>query len=146
MDENIEQPKLFEQSLVVSPNYNNKIVITITGSRSITDWVYVYSCMNDFRQNHLPDDANVVLRSGHARGVDVLVENWAKNFDIPVEIYLPNWNKHGKKAGLLRNSEMLKGSSGTVAIWDGQSTGTLDCINKTKQLGLYLKVYQQIRT
>lgn len=42
-----------------------------------------------------------------------------------LRVFRPMWNKHGKKAGILRNLEMLDLSPDlVVAFWDGQSKGT----------------------
>lgn len=46
------------------------------------------------------------LVSGGCRGVDQLAEEWAKSQEIPIVRFLPDWKKHGKAAGPIRNEEM----------------------------------------
>jgi hypothetical protein len=45
----------------------------------------------------------------------------------------------GRKAGPLRNSEMVKNADALIALWDGASNGTRDVIMKARTAGL--KVY-----
>jgi hypothetical protein len=62
--------------------------------------------------------------SGTAIGVDTYGENWAKASNIPIRRYPANWDKHGKKAGIIRNIEMAEYAEALFAIWDGESKGT----------------------
>jgi hypothetical protein len=77
--------------------------------------------------------------SGCARGVDTLGEIWAAAHNLPVERHPANWDKHGKKAGYLRNIEMAECSEALIAVWDGESRGTSHMIVAAQRLGL--KVY-----
>ena len=69
-------------------------------------------------------------------GADRLAGEWARLFGIPVEPYPADWEKHGKKAGAIRNTEMLERSKpdGGVAFPGG--TGTADMVRKMKKAGL----------
>lgn len=71
--------------------------------------------------------------SGTARGAGQLGERWAAEFNKPVIRMPADWNKHGKRAGYLRNEEMAKIASHLVAFWDAKSPGTghmIDLANK----------------
>lgn len=48
-----------------------------------------------------------VIIHGGARGADRLAGQVAESLNIPTEVYQPDWNTHGRKAGILRNQEML---------------------------------------
>lgn len=70
--------------------------------------------------------------SGGARGPDTWAREYAENLSIPFIEIKADWNKYGKKAGYLRNIEMLEleGVSKVLAFWDGVSRGTkhtIDC-------------------
>ena len=62
--------------------------------------------------------------SGKATGVDLMGERYAGEQDIPVKPFPPDWAKHGKKAGILRNLEMLDYADQVIVVWDGTSTGS----------------------
>lgn len=46
--------------------------------------------------------------SGHARGADQLAEMYADQNNIPVRIFPAQWDKYGKRAGYIRNVQMLE--------------------------------------
>ncbi len=74
-----------------------------------------------------------LLVSGGARGADSLGWKYAVENKIEVKIFLPNWDKFGKVAGFLRNTEIVNESELIVAFWDGESKGTADSIEKAKK-------------
>lgn len=44
---------------------------------------------------------------GGAKGADTLAGKYAEEHNIPCKVYPADWEKHGKKAGFIRNHEML---------------------------------------
>lgn len=80
--------------------------------------------------------------SGGARGVDRLGEQWAKEQDVPIKRFIPDWNGPlGKAAGHARNRDMGDYSEALIALWDGQSKGTKGMIDYAKKKGLQVYVY-----
>lgn len=80
--------------------------------------------------------------SGTARGSDKFGEQFAEDNGIPLSRFPANWNKHGKSAGYVRNTEMAEYADALIAIWDGESRGTkhmIDIANK-KSLLSYIKM------
>lgn len=76
-----------------------------------------------------------VIVSGGARGADSLGEKWAKENGKETLIFKPNWSKYGKRAGFIRNEDIVKNSDQVIAFWDGVSKGTkssIDLCNKFK--------------
>ncbi len=73
------------------------------------------------------------LKIGGAKGADSLGEEYAKENNIPTKIFIPDWDKYGKSAGMIRNTDIVNESELIVAFWDGISSGTLDSINKAKK-------------
>lgn len=99
--------------------------LAIIGSRDFTDY--------DLLSRELKQYKDKITRviSGGAKGADTLGERWAKENNIPIQIFLPDWNKHGKGAGLLRNHDIIKNSNIVIAFWDGKSTGTKQALELT---------------
>lgn len=78
--------------------------------------------------------------SGGARGVDTMAEKYAKDNKIKMEIFRPDWSKHGKKAALLRNTDIVENSTHVLAFPAKSSVGTIDSINKANKLKKILKI------
>lgn len=79
--------------------------------------------------------------SGGASGADSCGERWASVHELPVKTFLPDWNQHGKSAGIVRNVEMALYADALVAFWDGQSRGTKHMIDYANKQGLKVKVF-----
>ena len=105
----------------------------VAGGREFNDYEY----LNRVLQAH---DITMIV-SGTARGADRLGEMWADNNNVPVKKHPADWNKHGKSAGYIRNSEMAKCSEALVAFWDGKSRGTKHMIDLATKEGLVVTVY-----
>lgn len=107
----------------------------IAGSRSITDYELVKTAI----QKSGFKITQVV--SGGAAGVDKLGERWAQENNIPVKRFLPDWKTHGKAAGPIRNSEMIKEAECAVILWDGASRGTKDTFTKMQKADKQVFIY-----
>lgn len=73
-------------------------------------------------------------------GADYLGEKYAEYYKIPVKPFPAEWNKYGKKAGVLRNEEMAKYANCLIAFWDGKSKGTANMIENAIKYSLPYKI------
>lgn len=73
--------------------------------------------------------------SGGARGVDILARLYAQSNGIEFTEYTADWNKHGKRAGFLRNVTMVDVVDAVIAVWDGASRGTKHSIDYATSQG-----------
>ena len=92
--------------------------IGVVGSRGFNN----YKLLKDTLDKYL-SEATVIV-SGGAKGADSLGERWANENGLETLIHLPNWDKHGKSAGFLRNYKIIEDSNIIIAFWDGLSRGT----------------------
>lgn len=109
--------------------------VIIAGSRSCADYELVKKAI---------EQSNFTITtviSGHAVGVDHLGEHYAKQNNISVEVYPANWSTYGKSAGPIRNKQMAEIADCLIAIWDGQSSGTLNMIKTARKKQLKVFVY-----
>lgn len=74
-----------------------------------------------------------VVLSGGALGVDQAAAAAARARGLEVHEYLPEYEKFGRQAPLLRNTIIAWESDRMVAFWDGRSRGTLDAIRKARR-------------
>lgn len=80
--------------------------------------------------------------AGGARGVDQMGERWAKEMEIPCDVYPAQWDTYGKSAGYKRNVVMAERAEALVAFWDGKSKGTKNMIDIAIREGLYIRVFR----
>jgi hypothetical protein len=109
--------------------------VIIAGSRDFTD----YSRLCEFI-NLCPWQSKITtIISGGARGTDYLGEIYAKDNNLLIERYLPDWTK-GKGAGYARNIVMADKADGLIAVHINNSKGTQHMINIGTERGLKLWV------
>lgn len=96
--------------------------VAVIGSRDFNDYEEVKQTLSTINIT--------LLVSGGAKGADTLGERYAKEHNIETKIFLPDWEKHDKKAGFLRNTDIINEAELIIAFWDGQSKGTKDSIEK----------------
>jgi hypothetical protein len=108
--------------------------LAIVGGRDFNDKELFNKTMIEFI-----DKVSVVI-SGAAKGADTFGENWAKENKIDTIIHLPNWEKHGKAAGYVRNKLIIEDCDMCIAFWDGKSKGTESSIKLCKQSNKPIKI------
>lgn len=106
--------------------------IAIIGSRGFNDYDKLEKTLNEYLDK---EDKVSMIVSGGARGADSLGERWAKENGIETLIFLPDWNKHGKSAGYIRNKDIIENSDLVIAFWDGVSKGTKHSIDIARSSG-----------
>ncbi len=113
--------------------------VAIVGSRKFKD----YRVMLNYLTKVNLGITHIV--SGGAKGADTLAERLAKEFAIPITIYHANWDKFGKRAGMIRNESIVNDCEAVVAFPGPESKGTRDTINKAglKGIPLYVKEVSQ---
>lgn len=115
--------------------------LIIAGSRDIEDYDLVRSLVmkSGFWDKY---KRTIEVVCGMARGVDLVGLEFAKKNKLKWHERPADWNRHGKAAGHIRNSEMAKESDALLAVWDGKSLGTKGMIQVARQLGLEVKAYE----
>ena len=63
------------------------------------------------------------------QGEDSLAEQYALKYNLETIIFKADWKKFGKRAGYLRNIDIIAESDIVVAFWDGISKGTKHSLN-----------------
>jgi len=120
------------------------IRLIVAGSRWILDFqLCEREIQTALREWGFTEDQIISVVSGGARGPDTLGERWAERQGITVEKFIPDWNKHGKAAGHIRNREMAAHAApygGCVILWDGQSKGSKGMIKAARKQRLWLSV------
>ncbi len=96
--------------------------IAIVGSHSFNDYAVLKKFIDDTCEAEgITGDAVV---SGGARGADALGERYAEEYALDKIIFPADWKKYGKRAGFIRNVDIIKNCDICFAFWDGESHGT----------------------
>jgi hypothetical protein len=104
------------------------MVVAVIGSRSCNDISFVFSALDEVSKEH----PITKIISGGARGADSFGKMWADKYNIPTTIFYPNWVVYGKRAGFMRNIDIIENSEFVLAFWDGVSKGTRHSIEIAK--------------
>lgn len=108
--------------------------LAIIGSRTFNNYVLLKETLEPYKPKI------TLMVSGGAKGADSLGERWAKENNIEIKIFLPDWDKFGKRAGFIRNEDIIKTCECCIAFWDGKSTGTKHSIDLCKKYNVPLKI------
>ena len=106
--------------------------VVVTGGRDFDDKAWVWSVLD--RLHHERGIAR--LAHGGASGADIFAAQWAGNRGVHGAPYPADWRVKGKKAGPLRNREMLDAEKpdGVIAFPGGR--GTADCCRAAAERGI----------
>lgn len=111
--------------------------LAIIGSRDFIDYNLLCNELESYKHKI------TLVVSGGARGADKLGERWAIENNIPTQIFYADWDKLGKRAGFIRNEDIIKNCDVCIAFWDGKSNGTKHSLslcekyNKPKKIIIY---------
>lgn len=113
--------------------------LAIVGSREICDHEVLLEALK-----LIPSLGSITeIVSGGAKGVDSLAREFARENNLKLTEFLPNYELHGRGAPLQRNTEIIEYADIILAIpMKGGSNGTRDGINKAKSMGKRLYVYE----
>jgi YspA, cpYpsA-related SLOG family len=116
--------------------------VIIAGSRGVPEQVrQCKAAVLDFEQRY---GRITEVVSGCARGADRVGELFAEMRQIPVDKYPADWNTHGKRAGIIRNSQMANVAQGLIALWDEKSPGTRNMIETARNKKLQIVVWNYL--
>ena len=104
--------------------------IAVIGSRMVTDI--------DFDAIGAQDGDTII--SGGARGADSLAAAEARRRGLDVVEYLPEYERYGRGAPLVRNRQIVAACDRLVAFWDGKSKGTAFTIREARKIGKQVQI------
>lgn len=120
--------------------------LAVVGSRTYTDYkdfrtklLSMVSYYFDSRKKRVAFSVDII--TGGAKGADSLAELWAKGNQVSCKVIKPDYNKYGRGAPFVRNTEIAKECDEMVAFWDGHSKGTEDVLKKAVQFGKRVTIF-----
>ena len=73
--------------------------------------------------------------SGGARGVDSEAATFAVCEGYKLTEFLPDYERYGRAAPVIRNKQIVDYADEVIAFWDGESKGTLSVIRYCEKTG-----------
>ena len=107
--------------------------LAIIGGRNFNDFKKLEEVLHTFYWKY-PTFRFEQIVSGGAIGADKLGARFAKEYKIDLKEFIPDWDKHGKAAGFIRNEDIIKNSDEVLAFWDSVSRGTANSLSIAKRL------------
>lgn len=113
--------------------------VLVCGSRDWGDPGIIRECLESIAIQH---DGNVHVIHGAARGADQMGAAAARSLGLSEEPFPADWRGKGKRAGILRNLQMLDCEPAAVlAFQRNGSTGTQHTIDEARRRGIAVEVY-----
>lgn len=126
----------------------------ICGDRKWVDYKFIYAWVERLVENHAAvHDAlknyprgfpPLVIIEGEADGVDTMARIAAEQLKVEVVKFPARWRKFGKKAGPIRNQQMIdEGKPDMVLAFHDDiehSLGTMDMVTRAMRMGIYCRV------
>ena len=106
--------------------------VAVIGSRGLTV---------DNLGDYLPDGTDEIV-SGGAKGIDTCAAEFAREHNLKLTEFLPDYKRFGKGAPLKRNISIIEYADTVLAFWDGKSKGTAFVIENAKNLGKEVRVIE----
>lgn len=101
--------------------------LLVCGGRDYRNWTLLESVLDLL--------GPTVIIEGGARGADASAAYWAQQRGVEHVQVVAEWEKYGKRAGHLRNGEMLKWKPDMVLAFPG-GRGTADMVAQARMAGI----------
>jgi hypothetical protein len=108
--------------------------LAIIGSRTFNNYKLLKETLEPYKTKI------TLVVSGAAKGADSLGEKWAYENNIKTLIFPADWDTHGKRAGYIRNEDIIKNCDCCIAFWDGESKGTKHSLSLCKKYDKPVKI------
>lgn len=105
--------------------------LIIAGSRDWTNYARVCEFLDP-----ICHQVTEVVSGKCPTGADGMGERWARENDIPVKGFPPDWKTHGKAAGPIRNRQMAEYADALILFWSGHSPGSKNMLDEALKRGL----------
>ena len=108
--------------------------VAIVGSRDFHNYDFLAKTVVE-TLNHLKIAPSVII-SGGASGADQLAERFAREYGLQTLIFPANWSQYGRRAGAIRNQQIVDQADILFAFRINNSPGTTITINMAEQKGI----------
>lgn len=115
-------------------------VVLVSGSREFENRPLMFSVLSGLLCEH----PSLSVIHGGAAGADSLAGSVCADLGIPVRVFSPDWSRFGRRAGLVRNQQMIdSGVDLCVAFFVTGSpcSGTCHCVGCASRAGVPVRYF-----
>jgi len=106
------------------------IILCVTGGRRFDDLPHLRQALDAVHR----EQRIKLLVHGDAPGADRMAGRWAEDNGIDVRKFPAEWSRHGKRAGPIRNYQMLSESAPDLVLAFPGGSGTQHCVDEAERL------------
>ena len=110
--------------------------ILACGSRGWDDRTTIVDALRSFAPR-----GPVTVITGGARGADSLAHSAALELGFETKVFPADWNAHGKRAGFLRNLQMLDERPDVVLAFSLGTKGTEHTTSEAIRRGIHTRIF-----
>lgn len=118
--------------------------VLVCGGRDYGDYLRLKDILDDVAREYSihynPDDnwlpTDITIISGKAKGADQMAIDWAVVNYASFEEYPAQWEIYGRRAGPIRNQQMLEEGKPDLVIAFPGGTGTAHMVKISKKAGI----------
>ncbi len=99
----------------------------VIGSRSFQDYPFLKDILEGYQITQ--------IISGGAQGADQLAQKYAKEKELPIRVFLPDYARYGRRDPFASNHSVIDNADQVVAFWDQKSPGTAHSIRYAQKQG-----------
>lgn len=115
--------------------------VLVCGGREFDDALTLGSWLGGIHKNNGPI---TLLIEGGAPGADFMARKFAEWMKIPTKTFKADWDRHGRAAGPIRNTQMLmEGRPDLVVAFEG-GKGTANMVEQAKAAGVKVLIADKI--
>ena len=115
--------------------------VIVAGGRDFYNVNFMFAELDRLLSGSIKNGTPITIVSGGAKGADECGLWYANVRNLPTDIFHPDWSKHGKSAGILRNVDMAENADMLVAFWDMESSGTKHMIETARAKNLKVHIF-----
>jgi hypothetical protein len=104
------------------------VKVLVCGGRDYADAGFLYGFLDTLKPS--------VVVHGCAPGADSLAGRWATERGVPQEPYPADWQKYGRRAGPLRNEQMLREAKPDLVVAFPGGRGTAHMVRIAEEAGV----------
>lgn len=101
----------------------------VCGGRAYNNWFVASEWLDQMHRDH----PIAAIIHGGARGADSLAGRWAHENGVVCETYRAEWERLGKRAGPIRNQQMLDNGKPDCVVWFPGGAGTADMVRRAEK-------------
>jgi hypothetical protein len=116
--------------------------VLVCGSRGWIDREAIWKRLDAL--SPVPEHSITIMEGG-AIGADRIAGQWAEHHGVAHHVFLPDYDRYGRRAPLERNNQMLSAEPDLVLAFDLGSRGTAHTIAGAKMRGIPVEVVAPAR-